>query len=89
MAFVGIEIPKNYPVLNDMQIKKLCGGKYARFTHRGTVNTLIQTYYYIWGAWFPKSGFELANRDDFECYTERFTGANDSNSEIDIFFPVE
>jgi AraC family transcriptional regulator len=89
MAFVGIEISKNYPVLNDMQIKKLCGGKYAKFVHRGTVDTLIQTYHYIWGAWFPKSGFELANRDDFESYTERFTGANDSNSEIDIYFPIE
>ncbi|WP_048602126.1 AraC family transcriptional regulator [Rubeoparvulum massiliense] len=89
MAFVGIEISKNDPVLNDLQVKKLCGGKYARFVHRGTVDTLIQTYHYIWGSWFPKSGFELANRDDFECYTERFTGANDSNSEIDIYFPIE
>jgi AraC family transcriptional regulator len=89
MAFVGIEISKNHPILNHMQIKKLCGGRYARFVHRGTVDTLIQTYHYIWGTWFPKSGYELANRDDFECYTERFTGAYDSNSEIDIYFPIE
>lgn len=88
MGFVGIEISKNYPILKDMQIKKLCGGKYARFVHRGTVETLIQTYHYIWGVWFPKSGFELANRDDFECYTERFNEANDGNSEIDIYFPI-
>lgn len=89
MAFVGIEISKNHPILNHMQIKKLCGGRYARFVHRGTVDTLIKTYHYIWGTWFPKSGFELANRDDFECYTERFTGANESNSEIDIYFPID
>ena len=89
MAFVGIEISKNQSILDHMQIKKLCGGKYARFVHRGMVDTLILTYHYIWGTCFPKSGFELANRDDFECYTERFTGANDSNSEIDIYFPIE
>ena len=40
------------------------------------------------GVWFPKSGFELAARDDFECYTERFTGPEDENAEIDIYFPV-
>jgi len=89
MAFVGVEILENHPILDGMQRKKLCGGKYARFIHRGTVDTLIQTYHYIWGVWFPKSGFELANRDDFECHTERFTGADDENSEIDIYFPIK
>lgn len=88
-AFVGIEVSENYPILNGMQRKELYGGKYARFIHRGTVDTLIQTYHYIWGVWFPKSGFELANRDDFECYTERFLGANNESSEIDIYFPIE
>ncbi|MFD3257545.1 GyrI-like domain-containing protein [Paenibacillus lentus] len=88
-AFVGIEISENYPICGGMQRKKLCGGKYAKFIHRGTVDTLKQTYHYIWGIWFPKSGFELANRDDFECYTERFTGANNESSEIDIYFPIK
>ena len=87
-AFAGVEIPDNYPVPKDMKIKKLCGGTYAKFTHKGTVDTLIRTYHYIWGVWFPKSGFELAGRDDFECYTERFKGPDDDNSEIDIYFPV-
>lgn len=89
MAFVGVEILEDYPTFNCMQRKALYGGKYAKFIHRGTIDTLIQTYHYIWGIWFPKSGFELANRDDFECYTERFIGPNDENSEIDIYFPIE
>lgn len=88
-AFLGIEILENHPIPGGMQRKNLCGGKYARFIHRGTVDSLIQTYHYIWGVWFPKSGFELANRDDFECYTERFIGENDENSEIDIYFPIQ
>lgn len=89
MAFVGVEVLENYPILNGMQSKKISGGKYAKFIHRGTVDTLMQTYHYIWGVWYPKSGFELANRDDFECYAERFIGASDQNSEIDIYFPIE
>lgn len=88
-AFVGVEIPEGYPVVKDMEVKKLSGGTYARFIHKGTVNTLLQTYHYIWGVWFPKSGFELARRDDFECYTERFTGPDNENSEIDIYFPIQ
>lgn len=87
-AFVGVEIPDAYPVPDHMKKKKLCGGTYAKFTHKGTVDTLLRTYHYIWGVWFPKSGFELAARDDFECYTERFTGPEDENAEIDIYFPV-
>lgn len=62
---------------------------YAVFTHKGTVDTLIQTYQYIWGVWFPKSGFQIADRDDFECYTERFAGADHDKSEIDIYFPID
>ena len=88
-AFVGIEISENYPIPGGMQKKKLCGGKYARFIHKGTVDTLIQTYHYIWGVWFPGSEFKLANRDDFECYTKRFAGADNETSEIDIYFPIE
>lgn len=88
-AFAGVEVRENDPVPQHLQGKKLRGGDYARFTHRGTVDTLIRTYRYIWGVWFPKSGFDLADRDDFECYTERFLGADDERSEIDIYFPIK
>lgn len=88
-AFVGIEFPKEQPIPEDMQRKILCGGKYARFIHTGRVKNLMQTYHYIWGVWFPKSGYELDNRDDFECYTERFTGEDMEDSEIEIYFPIK
>jgi len=87
-AFIGVEISADYPISGGMQKKEFCGGKYAKFIHKGAVNTLLQTYHYIWGVWFPKSGCKLANRDDFECYTERFVGADSENSEIDIYFPI-
>lgn len=87
-AFIGIEVSENTPLLPGMEIKKLTGGKYARFVHRGATDTLIETYRYIWGVWFPKSGCELSSHDDLECYTERFLGAYDENSEIDLYFPV-
>lgn len=87
-AFIGIEASAEYPVPSGMQWKEICGGKYAIFIHTGPVDTLLQTYHYIWGVWFPKSGFELANRDGFECYTERFVGPEEEGSQIDIYFPI-
>lgn len=88
-AFVGIEFPKEQPILGGMGRKKICGGKYAKFIHTGMVKNLMQTYHYIWGVWFLKSGYELDNRDDFECYTQRFAGENMENPEIDIYFPTK
>lgn len=64
------------------------GGKYAKFVHRGSIETLLETYRYIWGVWFPKSGYELADRDDFERYTDKFLGPFHEGSEILIYFPI-
>lgn len=86
--FTGIEIPDVFAIPSGMQMKTLCGGRYAKFIHTGTVTTLPQTYRYIWGTWFPRSNFKIAGYDDFECYTERFLGAYNEDSQIDIYFPI-
>jgi AraC family transcriptional regulator len=88
-AFIGIEYPSRIKTEYGLQTKELSEGKYAKFVHVGTVDTLLNTYQYIWSVWFPKSGYELAEQDDFECYTERFLGPNNPHSEIDIYFPVK
>ena len=86
--FIGIDVDKTSLAYNNMLIKKFSGGKYAKFIHTGTVNTLYITYRYIWGTWFPNSNKQLDVRDDFECYTERFLGAKNDKSQIDIYFPI-
>lgn len=88
-VFIGIEVPQNYPFFNGMQKKKLVGGKYAKFIHKGKIDSLIQTYHYIWGVWLPKNKYELDNRDDFECYTDRFVGEDNELSEVDIYLPIK
>jgi AraC family transcriptional regulator len=86
--FIGIEMTSDFKALTGFEVKELVGGKYARFVHSGPVGALFQTYRYIWGVWFPKSRFEIADRDDFECYTERFLGTDCDKSQIDIYFPI-
>lgn len=88
-AVIGVELPQNYDIPENMQLKRLVSSRYAKFTHIGTASSLIETYRYVWGVWFPKSGFEIASQDDFECYTERFLGPDNPNSEIDIYFPIK
>lgn len=87
-AFIGIEVDKTSIPPDNMLIKEFFGGKYAKFTHTGTVDTLYMTYKYIWATWFPNSNNQLDIRDDFECYTERFLGAENDKSQIDIYFPI-
>lgn len=88
-AFIGIECPVGIHIDYGMQSRELCQGKYAKFVHVGAVDKLLMTYQYIWSVWFPKSGYELAEQDDFECYTERFLGRDNPHSEIDIYFPIK
>ncbi len=46
--FIGIEFDNTSLASNKMLIKEFSGGKYAKFVHTGTVNTLYMTYRYIW-----------------------------------------
>jgi len=72
-----------------MELKEISGGRYAKFIHKGTVKNLLSTYYYIWGVWLPKSSLQLDDRDDLECYTEQFLGAENEESQIEIYFPIQ
>lgn len=49
-------------------VTEIPGGRYAVFTHRGSYETLGQTYQRFFGAWLPKSGFELGDSESFEEY---------------------
>ncbi|MDD4844419.1 MAG: AraC family transcriptional regulator [Anaerotignum sp.] len=87
--FIGTEVSSFDELPQGMVGKKFCGGKYAVFTHKGKIETLKMTYDYIWGTWLLCSGAEIDHRDDFELYDERFLGADNSRSEIDIYIPLK
>lgn len=68
--------------------KTLPGGKYAVFTHRGSIDNLRITYNYIWSTWLFNSKEQLDTREDFELYDHRFLGRFHPESEIDIYIPI-
>lgn len=65
------------------------GGRFAVFTHKGSLKTLQDTYNYIWGSWVPKSHEKVDMRDDFELYDDRFLGPENESSQMDIYIPLK
>ena len=63
--------------------------KYAIFTHKGSPEKIAETYKYIYGTWYPKSGNDLLKAPDFEYYDKRFDPDNEEESEFDIYIPIK
>lgn len=85
---VGIEV-NSFENLPERFVKKeLPGGRYAVFTHKGPLHTLMRTFAYIWGTWFLTTGEQMDWREDFELYDQRFLGYDHPDSQMDIYIPV-
>lgn len=68
--------------------KVLKAGRYAVFTHTGSLALLRDSFAYIWGTWFFVTGETLDGREDFELYDERFLGYDNPESQIDLYIPI-
>ena len=76
-------------VIKNLPSKKLFGGKYARFLHYGSYETLEDTYQQIFGGWFLNNDIEISHLPVIEQYIK-----NDSNCDTPdhyltaIFIPL-
>lgn len=61
---------------------------YLKFTVAGAVTELAPAFRFIYDRWLPSSGIQLARYYDLEFYDERFQGACNENSLIDILVPL-
>lgn len=86
---VGVEVDTFHDLPEGMEKKTIPGGRYAVFTHKGPVDTLIKTYDYIWGSWALFTKETLDDREDFEIYDHRFLDAFHPDSQIDICIPIK
>lgn len=50
------------------KIKTIAGGSYAIFQFSGSCEEVFQAYRWIYGQWFPQSGYEPANLPSYEEY---------------------
>ena len=68
--------------------KTVPGGKYAVFTHVGSLENLNETYDYIYGEWAKKGEEKMRHAPEFELYDDRFKYGQ-ADSEMDIYVAIE
>jgi AraC family transcriptional regulator len=84
----GLMVSKTDPIPEGFVSRELKPQKYAVFTHKGSLETLKDTYNFIYATWLPNSGYECAETPDFEWYDDRFKDFA-PDSEFDIYVPIK
>lgn len=85
---VGIPVSEIGEVPEGMTWKNVPAGLYAKFTHKGSLQNLSETYAFIFNQWLPESGYTYdPSKVDFELYDDRFD-MEDAESEFDIYVPI-
>ncbi len=78
-----LEYPEDLPTPEGLQSRNLSTADYAVFVHKGTLDTLSDTYDAIYSQWLPNSEYRRGNSDDLELYGKDFEyGSPDSIMEI-------
>ena len=85
----AVEVSDLHDLPAGMVGKTIPTQKYAVFTHKGSLDKILETYQAIYAVWQPKSGYELIKAPDFEYYDERFKPDNPEVSELDIHIPIK
>lgn len=67
--------------------RTLPAGRYACFTHKGSLSGLGQTMNFIYRSWLPSSGITLREAPHLELYDKRFD-PHSEKSELDILLPT-
>ncbi|MCG7377949.1 AraC family transcriptional regulator [Paenibacillus sp. ACRSA] len=85
----GVEVDSFVDLPEPFVQKILPAGRYAVFTHTGSLRALPQTFQYIWGTWLLNTKEEMDDREDFELYDQRYLGYDHPNSKIDLYIPLK
>jgi predicted transcriptional regulator YdeE/DNA-binding transcriptional MerR regulator len=83
------EVKDDNNVPEGMVYREVPEYKYAIFTHYGKLDTLGETYEFIYNTWLPQSGLNVhPDHFDMELYDERFMPDSD-DSEFDIYIAIQ
>lgn len=84
-----VEVSEEGQIPEGMVYIALPATTYAVFTHRGSLDRISDTFYYIYNTWLPKSGRIRTNDPEFVRYDHRYLGPMDNDSEFDIYIPID
>ncbi len=86
LAGLSVKSIDNIP--EGMTYKNIPAHKYAKFTHKGSISKLGETYNYIFVKWLAESEYKYDEAAcDIEWYDERFK-PDSEDSEFDIYVPI-
>ena len=80
----GVPVENHSP---DLALYEIKGGLYAVFKHVGPASEFGRSLGFIYGSWFPSSGYELDHREHFEILPEGYQ-PHDSEAEEEIWIPI-
>ena len=83
----SFSVPPDFKVPQGMVAWSVPENTYARFTHRGFLNRVGETYSAIYGKWLGSDGRQRGSGPDIERYDKRFNPHLDQ-SEFEILIPV-
>lgn len=83
-----VEVSTCEEVPDEMESYFLSGGKYAVFIHKGPAGAFPKTMQYIFGSWFPESGYELDDREHFEILPENYN-PTDPEAREEVWIPIK
>ncbi|HCI71924.1 MAG TPA: GyrI-like domain-containing protein [Balneola sp.] len=87
--WAATEVQSFESVPKEMEALELPGGKYAVFTHKGTMAGFQKTLNFIHLKWLPDSEFELDHRPHFEILDDRYLGPNNPESIEEVWIPIK
>lgn len=68
----GVEVPRAENIPDGMVVRVVPARRYAVFAHRGPLDTLPDTFKYIYEVWLPRLGHQFADWPELEVYGEAF-----------------
>ncbi|WP_448093806.1 GyrI-like domain-containing protein [Pseudomonas lini] len=84
----GVEISKLDDLPEKYRWVEIQPQYYAVFEHKGSLDTLPQTFQYIWETWLPQSGHEAADAPEFERYSDDFNPKLNTGV-LEIWLPLK
>ena len=83
----GVGAAEGNAIPDGMVAVEIPAGRYAVFTHKGSLDFLSDTVDHIFGTWAEQTGDLKVGAPDFERYGDRFNPAS-ATSEMDYCVPV-
>ena len=87
-CLVGVAVKKIEALPIEIFAKVVPAGRYAVFTHTFSHGGFGEAFKAVY-AWLEGSPYQFAHPFDIQVYDERFKGADDSESVIEILVPIE